>query len=92
MDRKDQTEHRPPEDYGIEDRFTRALATQITRLLNESDVYNCRFTTQSGGMYSLHRYNSGDYGSEQISQPDIWLSDVRGSFLSGHTLAARGIG
>ena len=66
------------------------LAIQIARLLNESDTYNCPFTTQSGKVYAICQYRSGDYGSEVITSAQ-YLQDIRGSYLSGNTLAARGI-
>lgn len=66
------------------------LAIQIARLLNESDTYNCPFATQSGEVYAISQCDSGDYDSDRI-KPAIYLESVRGSYLSGNTLASRGI-
>jgi hypothetical protein len=59
--------------------MTNGLAIQIARLLNESDVFVCKFVPQSGVVYDIIRDpRSDEYFSTPIA-PEIWLEAVRGA-------------
>lgn len=51
------------------------LAKQITRILNDSDIYTCQFIAKGNQIYT----DKGD-----LINPAIFLDDVKGNYISGN--------